>query len=138
MAQAEIRNDHAVRVIEPLGKADRFFADGVCLSKFTKLGEAPNQVDAGGQRGSDRHSEALKEKAALQELHVPSELVSRSSKFAQGEVGPALVESRRGLKAKIPQGSGDREGAIAGLDGSLRFTRPPEVVGHIVGDLSQP
>ncbi len=138
LADPGIRPNAAEGVIRRLRDPDPFVSSGGALGERSQLSQGPAQASTGEHGGQAGHAEALSDQIACEGRHSPPEAVYRPTVVPPIMVDGAESVIRHDLKADIPEGCGESERTLPGLDGMVKVAPPPEVFGHIDGDLPQP
>jgi len=138
LADPGIRPNAAEGVIRRLRDPDPFVSSGGAFGERSQLSQGPAQVSTGEHGGQAGHAKALSDQIACEGRHSPPEAVYRPTVVSPIMVDGADIVIRYDLKADIPEGCGESERTLPGLDGMVKVAPTPEVFGHIDGDLPQP
>src|SRR5712691_11336668 len=111
-ADANIRTRLGEGLLDRLDNPHRLCSLSVALDEVSQLGEAPDEPEAGANRGEARLAEALVEPLADEGLDILPVVVGRLPIVAQEVVIEAQGEGRRHLQGEVPAGCGNGEGAL--------------------------
>jgi hypothetical protein len=125
-------------VIDGLSKPEAVFAVGQPLGERAYFGETPGQYLTRHHRGQPRQAKALPEQRPFEGCHILPQEVDGLRIVPQTIIRSTQEEMQHGLECRIPEGSGQGEGALADFDGALRVACARKLVSHIGSNPAQP
>ena len=136
-ADAGVRGDERIGMIDGLGDADALDAATNALGEFAQLGQAPDQRRPRVNRRQLRETEGLALQLAAERRDVPVQERRGAAVAAQHVVGLRQVGVRSEPRAELAVRLGERQRLAAVLDRPIRVAHQPEVIRHECRHLAQ-
>src|SRR5712692_1827550 len=121
MGSGPIGMDTAVGVIGGLGNPYPFLSGNPPLDEVSALSKGVDEAAARVHRSQSRQTEALIEQRAVERRHVLAEVLCRLTVVPQATIDKPQVVLCHACQADIPQSYTNRQGALTGRQGVVRF-----------------